>query len=330
MPRTTPSRTTPPRPADIASLFPALRSLARPATRLHPRPGAPTVHDSSVGGPLLWPADEPWPVCAVPHKRRNGHRIVDVRRAREILRQAWTKNPRTGPDPEDTALLAAFRRGRHAPHLTDTDPLPLLAVAQLYAADVPHLPLGGDTDVLQVLWCPYERHGDRHEVGVHLRWRRSADVLDARGTQPEPPLTDRPGLVPTSCVLHPEPITEYPHWEALPAGLRSRIEQRWDADTYLSDLSTAPGWKVGGHINWRLTGPASPRCDACGAGMQPLLTVDAREWDRGSDSWTPLEDTPHARDMGANTPTDIDAGRGQLTIAVCGRNLLHPHGLISQ
>ncbi|WP_206664047.1 hypothetical protein [Thermomonospora catenispora] len=28
------------------------------ATRLHPRPGTPTVHDGSVGGPLLWPADE--------------------------------------------------------------------------------------------------------------------------------------------------------------------------------------------------------------------------------------------------------------------------------
>lgn len=323
-------RTTPPRPTDMASLFPALRPLARLATRLHPRPGAPTVHDSSVGGPLLWPADEPWPVCEVPHKRATGHRIADVRRERQILRQAWARNPRTGPTPEEAALLATFRRGRHAPHLTDTDPIPLLAVAQLYAADVPGLPRAGDTDVLQVLWCPYERHGPQYELNVHLRWRRAADVRAARTTQPEPPLTDRPDLVPTPCVLHPEPITEYPHWEALPAGLRSQIAQRWGADTYLSALSTAPGWKVAGHLNWRLTGPTPLHCAACGAEMRPLLTIDAREWDGGTASWIPTEDIAHARDMGANTPTDIYAGRGQLTLASCGRNLLHPHRLISQ
>ncbi|MGA4863657.1 hypothetical protein ACPB9J_13515 [Streptomyces lavendulocolor] len=51
--------TTPPRPFDISVLFPQLAPLARTATRLHPRPGSPTVHDSTVGGPLLWPADEP-------------------------------------------------------------------------------------------------------------------------------------------------------------------------------------------------------------------------------------------------------------------------------
>ena len=32
--------------------------------RLHPRKGAPSCRDSSVGGPLLWPAEEQWPVCA--------------------------------------------------------------------------------------------------------------------------------------------------------------------------------------------------------------------------------------------------------------------------
>lgn len=58
---------TPPRPIDVAAVFPQLAPLARTATRLHPRPGAPTWHDSSVGGPLLWPAEEPWPHCEGPH-----------------------------------------------------------------------------------------------------------------------------------------------------------------------------------------------------------------------------------------------------------------------
>lgn len=52
------SFTTPPRPLDVTVLFPQLAPLARTATRLHPRPGSPSVHDSSVGGPLLGPADE--------------------------------------------------------------------------------------------------------------------------------------------------------------------------------------------------------------------------------------------------------------------------------
>ncbi|MFF6946562.1 hypothetical protein ACFZAS_41355, partial [Streptomyces lavendulae] len=43
-------RTTPPRPLDVTAVFPRLAPLARTATRLHPRPGAPSVHDSSVGG----------------------------------------------------------------------------------------------------------------------------------------------------------------------------------------------------------------------------------------------------------------------------------------
>jgi transposase len=58
-----------PRPVDVTALFPQLAPLARTATRLHPRPGLPTVHDSSVGGPLLWPADEPWPYCDEPYNR---------------------------------------------------------------------------------------------------------------------------------------------------------------------------------------------------------------------------------------------------------------------
>ncbi|WP_374213271.1 hypothetical protein [Streptomyces sp. G1] len=57
----------PPRPYDAVELFPQLAPLARTATRLHPRPGSPTPHDSSIGGPLLWPAEEPWPHCDDPH-----------------------------------------------------------------------------------------------------------------------------------------------------------------------------------------------------------------------------------------------------------------------
>ncbi|MFI8211135.1 hypothetical protein ACIF82_17835, partial [Streptomyces werraensis] len=53
------SFTTPPRPVDVTALFPQLAPLARTATRLHPRPGSPTVHDSSVGGARGGPPPPP-------------------------------------------------------------------------------------------------------------------------------------------------------------------------------------------------------------------------------------------------------------------------------
>ncbi|WP_420082128.1 DUF1963 domain-containing protein [Streptomyces sp. JL4002] len=61
-------RRTPPRPLDVEQLFPEVAPLRRRTVRLHPRAGAPTVRDSSVGGPLLWPAEEEWPVCPEHHR----------------------------------------------------------------------------------------------------------------------------------------------------------------------------------------------------------------------------------------------------------------------
>ncbi|MGW6154368.1 hypothetical protein ACWFRM_14745 [Streptomyces sp. NPDC055144] len=96
-------RTTPPRPVDVEALFPELGALRRSATRLHPRPGTPTVHDSSVGGPMLWPAGEPWPVCTIAHRRSSGYRYADVLCEREILDRAWRRDPRSAVRTPRTA-----------------------------------------------------------------------------------------------------------------------------------------------------------------------------------------------------------------------------------
>ncbi|MEV6752546.1 DUF1963 domain-containing protein [Streptomyces sp. NPDC051214] len=58
------TRRTPPRPVDVERLFPEVVRFKKDAVRLHPRAGDPTYRESSIGGPLLWPAREPWPVCA--------------------------------------------------------------------------------------------------------------------------------------------------------------------------------------------------------------------------------------------------------------------------
>jgi hypothetical protein len=45
----------------LEALIPEFAGLARETTLLYPRSGSPGVHESSMGGPLLWPAGEPWP-----------------------------------------------------------------------------------------------------------------------------------------------------------------------------------------------------------------------------------------------------------------------------
>ncbi|MEU1623612.1 DUF1963 domain-containing protein [Streptomyces sp. NPDC005722] len=47
-------------------LLPELASYRRPTTLLRPKQGSPGVRESSLGGPVLWPADEPWPHCDRP------------------------------------------------------------------------------------------------------------------------------------------------------------------------------------------------------------------------------------------------------------------------
>ncbi|WP_240653916.1 hypothetical protein [Streptomyces sp. AcE210] len=254
-------RTTPPRPVDVEAAFPELVALRRFATRLHPRRGIPTAGDSSVGGPLLWPADEPWPMCTVPHERGSGFRYADVLRKREILEQARQRDP-AGPTAEESEFIDSVQAGPHAPHLADTDPVPMIAVAQLYGRDVPGLPDTDEGDLLQVFWCGFELHGETgHELHVQLRRHRSVDVGTPLTEQPAPEVVGRQELVPSPCVLHPEEIVEHPYLEVLDPSLQERIDawegpEEDEGPQYISDLSTAPGWKISGYIAWNLTGPA--------------------------------------------------------------------------
>jgi hypothetical protein len=58
-------RTTPPPAFDVGQLFPELTDLRAVTVRLNPRYGEePPVTASKLGGTLLWPTHEPWPVCA--------------------------------------------------------------------------------------------------------------------------------------------------------------------------------------------------------------------------------------------------------------------------
>ncbi|WP_326700535.1 hypothetical protein OG909_26520 [Streptomyces sp. NBC_01754] len=244
-----------------------------------------------MAGPLLWPAEEPWPVRAAVHPNGTGHLLSDVRLRRRIQE---TARGREYTQDEQRLLDGMTQRG-HAPDLQDDDPSPMLAVAQLYARDVPDLVGPEGHDLLQVFWCPFEVHGG-HTADVVLKWRRSADVGAVLTPQPEPLVAGRAECVPTRCVVHPEQVVEheylglldeelqeeiaeweeglldedeeeedgqgssppgsyatYEEYEAATAAARAEEPEETD---YMSDLSIAPGWKVGGFASWHLTDPA--------------------------------------------------------------------------
>ncbi|MEU8341183.1 hypothetical protein AB0C74_05775 [Spirillospora sp. NPDC048832] len=309
------TRTTPPRPVDIAAVFPELAPLARTATRLHPRPGSPGVRDSSVGGPLLWPADEPWPVCEEEHDPVEPMLVDGERRRRRVLAALWGRTPagRGFTDEEQAELDRLERLDEKA----DPDtPATMLAVAQLYAKDVPDLAAPDQADVLQVLWCPRD-HDPLDAPQPVLRWRRASDVADVLAERPEPEIMEY-GYLPEPCVLHPERVVEYPDARTLPAGLREGIREWEEASGHrYSALAVAAGWKAGGHASRGDSSPEPTACD-CGADLEPLLTAASAEWDE-TGYWRPAEDA----DTGGGFPPRADptrvsiGGGGALQILRC-------------
>ncbi|GGT11640.1 hypothetical protein [Streptomyces chromofuscus] len=340
------SFTTPPRPVDVTALFPQLAPLARTATRLHPRPGSPTVSDSSVGGPLLWPADEPWPYCDEPHDRRVApvvHSPDDIRLHRRVC-AASAERLHLDPEaprwtPEERETLERIGAGR--PWFDG--PIPLLPVAQLYARDVP-FPCPPDADLLQVLWCPFD-HAMAHPRTA-LLWRSSATVTDVLDAPPEPPVIQLGHYLPEPCLLSPEQVTDFPNPMELGKELRDQVDDmsRWESvdpvlyssyaedpqELYFTNLCHAPGWKTGGWTRWGLTDPVDRSCPECGTEAVPLLTIASSEWDSVGVTWIAEEEgtAPAPPPLGARdgnfTLIDIVGGY-DLQLHVCPADPSHPH-----
>ncbi|MEY9877921.1 hypothetical protein ABH931_007445 [Streptacidiphilus sp. MAP12-33] len=267
--------TVPPPPLDLAEHFPDLLPHARSTTLLYPRAGAPSRQESSLGGPLLWPANEPWPMCSA-----SGHCAMAYGSAV------------VGPAP-----VAA------------------VPVLQLFARDVPALIFPVGRDVLQVLWCPLVHdEGDQWCPVPMIRWRSSVEtaaepLLD---DAPQPYEFDE-DFLPRACSVHPAETVEYPNWD-MPQELSERVG-RWSEEmeqtlgiSYFDAFSTSQS-KVGGYPGWTQS-PQWPDC-ACGERMEHLVTVSASEscgrwlpveertgpgsgWDHG----TAPEDNSHGMDMG--------------------------------
>ncbi|MEY9855879.1 hypothetical protein ABH935_001483 [Catenulispora sp. GAS73] len=326
------ARTTPARPLDIEAVFPQLSEFRATATRLHPRPAVVDASQSSVGGPLLWPADEAWPTCPQEHRYGRAALISEIRERRRLLADAWTRVPapgaRQGPDEAEQELLRTL--GRKSVKAPETEHYrSLLPLAQVYARDVPDLPWPDDADLLQLLWCPYDAHGATgYEPLLTVVWRRAEDVGDVLREPPLPVAVGYEGYVAEPCALNPERVTEHQDIELLPDRLRDRLEdwEDWDDDDaprYSTDLSVAPGWKTGGFAAWPVTGPARLLCE-CGDPMSLLVRIASSEWDGGTMSWIPLEDRATADAYDASVPTQVVVGRGgSLNVFVCDKDVRH-------
>lgn len=338
--------TTPPRPFDVTAVFPQLAPLARTATRLHPRPGSPSPQDSSIGGPLLWPADEPWPHCDGPHVVDGINPALspaDVRLERRI-RAASRGRSLT---PQEREPLERIRPPRELPVKLAVAPyegsIAMLPVAQLYTRDVPDLPMPEGADLLQVLWCPFD-----HPImpKTALFWRSAATVADTLTTPPEPPAMQFDGYLPEPCLLSPEQVTEYPDHLELSEELQEQLGNWsvWQAagtdvdsayasfpqEFYDSELAGAPGWKVGGWPRWGATDPAPRLCPDCDSDMDALLTIATFEGEDDS-SWVPHEEPADEPPSGFDhfeprRPTAVQIGSGyDQQLYVCPAAPEHTH-----
>lgn len=201
----------------------------------------------------------------------------------------------------------------------EREPSRLVAIAQLHAVDVPDLPSRPDADLLQVLWCPndHDDGGAAWAPAVTLRWRRQADVPTAPHEPPAPTAASHPRYLPRPCVLHPERVVEYPWWQELPAELGQQV-RAWDAahhGMYHRQLSTAPGWKVGGWPSWPSSDPIPLYCTRCGAALRQLLQIDSSEWGDQL-RWRPLQERVLAAgavaQVASGEPTGVIAGHSGL------------------
>ena len=184
---------------------------------------------------------------------------------------------------------------------------PLVPVLQLFADEVPDLPFVEGTDMLQVLWCPFD-HDPWSSPRPELRWRRRSTIGTRLEAMPAPHEDADPRYVPYPCVIDPERVVEYPTFD-LPRQVWSQIrdavrqvetETGWQYDT---DLAVASGTKTGGYPGWTQP-PDWPVCQ-CGAQMQHLLTVASWEFSRGDEKrWIPLEDRPAMAGWGFNSSVE--------------------------
>jgi hypothetical protein len=281
-------RTTPPRPFDVAAIFPRLAPLARTATRLHPRPGSPSPYDSSVGGPLLWPAGQPWLYCDKWHEGPVSPLLP--------VAQLYVRDvPLLRPPGRTDLLQVLWCPSEHPPEYKPTTEL-----FWRTAADVTH-----------ILTSPPE------PTEAQYGYTPQPCVL-----APEQ-VTEYPNILELDEELQQQ-LRDRTAWQA--AGVEMDDSYEEPDELYSAELSEAPGWKVGGWPPWGLTDPIARFCINCGSAMSPLLTIasdECRDYRRG---WVPKEEQAIAvidNDIVSNPPGIQISDANNLQLYFCPKCYTH-------
>ncbi len=204
---------------------------------------------------------------------------------------------------------------------------PLIPLAQLFAADFPEITFPAGKDIAQVMWRGLFDHDS-----IEVFWQDSADIIGIQ-QPPAAELAEEFGdtITMSACILDPERISDLPWYEELPPNVREQLVQCRPEPADTDDLahngarqyppslyyrlSAAPGFKIGGSMNWSTNDVPDLICPDCKASTALLLQLDTYEWPPGQpDShWRPREDsqlvpgTPHYNL--ACEPTGLTIGR---------------------
>jgi hypothetical protein len=198
-------RTTPPASVDFAGLLPDLAPLRKTTVRLHPRRNEGlTPSASKMGGPIAWPADEPWPACAstacgcsgplvpVLQLRREDIPSLPFPEGRTIFQLLWCPRDPEGLGP----YCRAFWRSspgipRDTPERTDTagdlvpracalDPEQVLELPSMF-----ELPVSQAARIHAIEEAEHDGHPVYHylasvapgtKVGGHISWIQDPSV----------------------------------------------------------------------------------------------------------------------------------------------------------
>jgi hypothetical protein len=292
----------------------------------------PTTADSSIGGPLLWPTSEPWPMCL--------HHIGTTRpvfafQDIDTIRRLRARDRRYFQDSIGQELNQAEREFLHrmangGVDQTIAEPTEMVAIAQFYAKDIPTLPMVDGNDLLQVLWCPFS-HDDELPL-VKLCWRASHTIRDHLATFPTPSVVGNDDYIAEPCTLDPESIVGYPSLYGLTGDLRQKVSD-WNDEhdgLYQNEAGQVVGWRIGGNAAWGLTDIEPIRCPDCGAETELLLHISSPEWAGVTDiRWRPFEegasDEDRDSDRLVSDPTMVNVLGYRMQIFTCVADPSHQH-----
>lgn len=224
-----------PRPSTEAILaaLPELAPYAREAALLHPERGEPGLGNSSIGGPLLWPSDEPWPCCSLPDT------------------QSFEGVSATAMVP----VAQVFRRDVPGPWWpSDADLLQIL-----WCPNEHWDPPAPQADISPVIEMRWRRAAD---VASPLTAPPSPTRYDEDGYLPQA------CAITTEYVIDFPFREELP--PELGPRLAELVQETGGGSDVITRIA---GWKLGGWPTWHLTHPMEFSCGECGADMTLLFTV---------------------------------------------------------